>query len=787
MGRELPSESMMRLAEDTLQDLRFALRSWRKTPAFPIAGIVTLAIGIGANTAIFSVMSGVLLRPLPFVNPQTLVQLYETQPRNSSNMGFDGPVVFQDFDQWRTQSRHLKGMITYTSSAKNFQDGGEPEQVATVAAERGLFSLLGVAPLMGRTFEEGDPLSVAVASYGFWKAHLGEDRSAVGRNITLDGQPFTLIGVMPERFQFPYTSSSQGLLWVPWEAPAELRTHPNRRLDAVVARLKPGVGMETARQELNAMESTSQGQRIVRIRRLKDVVSGAARDSLLVLLGAVGMVLLLACLNVVNLSLARTASRAREIATRAAVGAGRLRLMRQFLTENLMLALGGGIAGLPIGVWGSRVLLRVAAAQIPRAGEIGLDWRVFAFLLAVCVTTGIGLGLAPAIAAARGVASGLARRSVGSALRDALVVVEVALAFVLLVGAGLLLRTFLNLQHTNPGLNAENVLTMHIVLSSARESMAIEERVAEIPGVRAAGMISLLPLQDSGWNAGFTIIGSPGIHETELRYVTPGYFRAMGIPLRRGRELSPRDVPGDPLVILVNEALARLYFPNQNPVGSKTDRGTIVGVVGDVRQLTLSVSAKPEVYYAVAQNFAQLRRLGSTLVVRADGPAQPLVGAIRAAIRDVSPGQALFRVATMQGVIEESLANPRLYVWLVGLFAAMGTLLAIAGIYGVIDYLVTLRTREFGIRMALGADTGRMLRLVMSRGALLTALGLAIGAGGAAVLTRVLRGVLYGVAATDSMTFGAVAAVLGAVAVGACLAPARRATRVDPSLSLRCE
>jgi predicted permease len=777
---------MMKLAANTFQDLRFALRSWRRSPAFAIAAIATLAIGIGANAAIFSVVSGVLLRPLPFADPRTLVQLYETQPRNSSTMGFDGPVVFQDFDQWRRQSRLLQGMVAYTNSARNFQDGGEPEQVAAVAAERGLFSLLGVAPLIGRTFGDGDPLNVAVASYEFWRAHLDGNRSAVGRNLSLDGQPFTLIGVMPEGFQFPYTSPFQGV-WVPWEAPADLRSHPNRRLDAVVARLKPGIEMEAARQELNAMESASQGQRIVRIRALKDVVSGAARNSLLVLLGAVGMVLLVACLNVANLLLARTASRAREIAVRAAIGAGRGRLVQQFLTESLVLAIGGGIAGLALGVVGSRLLLRIAASQIPRAAEIGLDWRVFAFLLAVCVTTGIGFGLAPAIAAARGVASGLARRSVGSALRDALVVAEIALAFVLLVGAGLLLRTFLNLQHTNPGLNATNVLTMHVVLSGAPEAMAIEERVSQIPGVRAAGMISLLPLQNSGWNAGVTIPGSPTVHETELRYVTPGYFRAMGIPLRRGRELSAHDVRGAPLVIAVNEVFARLYFPNQDPVGRKTDRGTIVGVVGDVRQSTLGMAAKPEVYYAVAQNFAQLSRLGWTLVAKADGPPQPLVSAIRAAIRDLTPDRALFRIATMQEVIEGSLASPRLYVWLVGLFAAMGTLLAIAGIYGVIAYLVTLRTREFGIRMALGADTARVLRLVMGRGALLTSLGLAIGAGGALALTRVLRGLLYGVTATDSMTFAAVAMLLGIVAVGACLTPARRAARVDPSVALRCE
>lgn len=773
-------------AENTIQDLRFALRGWGRAPGFALAAIATLALGIGANTAIFSVVSGVLLRPLPFVNSERLVQVYETQPRDRFHMGFDGPVVYQDFDEWRTQSRLFEGMITYTNSSRNLQGLGEPEQVATVAAERGLFGLLGVAALAGRTFGEGDPLNVVVASYGFWKGHFGGDRSAIGRSITLDEHPFTLIAVMPEGFEFPYRSPRTDL-WVPWDAPADLRHRPNGRLDAVVARLKPGVETEAARQELASMEGPSQARREVRIRPLKDVVSGSVRHSLLVLLGAVGMVLLVACVNVANLLLARTASRGREIAIRAALGAGRFRLMRQFLTESLLLALGGGVAGLAIGMWGSRVLATTAAAQIPRAQEIGLDWRVFAFLLAVCVTTGVGFGLAPAMAAARGGASALKRRSVSTALRDALVVVEVALAFVLLAGAGLLLRTFLNLQRTNPGLNAANVLTVHLVVSSARESMAIEERVAQISGVRAAGLISLLPLQNSGWYGGFTIAGRAGVFQTELRYVTPGYFRAMGIPLRLGREFSSRDGPDVPRVILVNEALARQYFPNEDPVGRKTDRGTIIGVVGDVRQDALSVPAKPEIYYTVAQNFAQIRSHGSTLVVRGHGPPEALVGAIRAAVREVSPGQALFRVATMKRVIEDSLADHRLYTWLLGLFAAMGTLLAAAGIYGVIAYLVALRTQEFGIRMALGADAGRVLRLVMTRGARLVAVGLAVGVGGAAALTRVLRGVLYGVAPTDPVTFGTMAAVLAAVALTACLVPARRAAQVDPSVALRIE
>ena len=774
------------LAETVLQDLRFTLRSWGRTPGFAIAAIGTLALGIGANTAIFSVVGGVLLRPLPFSNPEQLVQLYEAQPADRLRTGFDGPVVYSDLEQWRAGAKLFGGMVTYKTSSANLQGSGEPEHVATVAAEGGLFGIVGVAALAGRTFDERDPLNVAVASYGLWKGYFGGDPSAIGRTVTLDGQPFTLIGVMPQGIQFPYGASS-GAMWIPWDARADLRSRPNGRLDGVLARLKPGVALEAARQELAAMEGPSQAGRQMRIRLLKDVVSGQAKHSLLVLLGAVGMVLLVACVNVANLMLARTASRAREIAIRAALGAGRLRLMRQFLTEGLLLAFCGGLAGLAMGVWGSRILVSIAAAQIPRADDIGMDWRVFTFLLAICGTAGIALGLAPSIAAARGGVGAIKSRSVGSALRDALVVIEIALAFVLLTGAGLLMRSFLNLQRTNSGVNAENVLTVHVVVSSARESTALEERVARIPGVRAAGLISLLPLQNSDWSGGFFIEGRPELLQTELRYVTPGYFRAMGIPLRRGREFSPRDDSSVGRVILINETLARQYFPNQDPVGRKTDRGVIIGVVGDVRQVALSSPAKPEIFYTVAQNFAQLRRHGSTLVVRGHGPPEALVGAIRSAIREVSPGQALFRVATMRRVIEDSLAHPRLYAWLLGLFAAMGTLLAAAGIYGVISYLVARRTREFGIRMALGADSAHVLFMVIHRGALLTGLGLVAGISGAILLTRVLRSLLYGVAPLDPPTFIMMAVVLAAAALSACLMPARRAARVNPSVALRSE
>lgn len=778
----------------TLQDLRFALRGWAKAPGFTIAVIATLALGIGANTAIFSVVSGVLLRPLPFAAADRLVQITETQPRDGDQGGFDGAVVYRDFEQWRTTSNLLDGLAAYSKSSGNLQGIGEPEQASTVAAEPGLFRLLGVEPLLGRAFSEDDPLNVAVASYDTWRRHFAGDPSVVGRRVTLDGQQFTLIGVMPEGFQFPYASSAADLavsspsdLWIPWRSTADLRTNPERRIGPVLARLKPGATVEAAQQELGAMEAPAQASRIVHVSSLQDAVTASARQSLLMLLGAVGLVLLVACVNVANLLLARTASRGREIATRAALGASNTRLIRQFLTESLLLAFCAGAAGLALGLWGRALLVKVAATQVPRVNEIGLDWRVFLFLLAVCLLTGIGFGLAPAMAAVRNRASALKSRAVGASLRDALAVVQIALAFVLLVGAGLLLRTFLNLQNINSGLNVENVLTMHLVVSGADESAAIEQRVAQLPGVRAAGLISLLPLQNSGWGGFLTVPGNPELFGTELRYVTPGYFRAMGIPLLYGREFSSSDGPDSEAVILVNAALARQVFPGEDPIGRVTDRGTIVGVVGDVRQERLSVAAKPEVYYSVAQNFAQMRSHGSTLVVRGAGTPASLTGAVRDAVREIRPGQALFRAATMQQVVDESLTLPRLYMWLLAAFASMGTLLAIAGVYSVIAYLVTLRTREFGIRMALGADAGEVLRLVLRRGVQLTMLGLCLGIGGALLLTRVLQGLLFGVAATDPRTFGVMATLLAAAALAASFAPARRAGRIKPIVALRSE
>lgn len=774
----------MNSLEILAQDLRFAIRGWTRTPGYAFAAIATLALGIGANTAVFSVISGVLLRPLPYTDPDRLVQVNERAPGNAANVETNGPVWIPDFAEFRSHSRQFAGFAIYLLSSRNLLGVAEPEHLSIVQGERALLPLLGTAPVAGRVFTANDPLNSAVTSAAFARAHFGSASAAVGRDINVDGAPYTVIGVMPEEFRFPYRADSIDL-WIPWELTPAVRG----RLDAVVGRMRPGVALDAARQELNAMQSPQQAGRQVLLKTLADVAGEPVRRSLLVLLGAVAMVLLVACVNVANLLLARTAARDREIAVRRALGAGRLRLIRQFLTESLLLSCAGGLAGLALGIVGRRALLRAAAEQLPRAQEIGLDWRVFAFLLAACALAGIGFGLAPALSAARGGSSALRSRGAAAVVRDGLVVIEVALAFVLLAGAGLLLRTFLNLQRTEIGLRADNVLTIHMVIKDGAEATAIEDRVSRVPGVRVAGFISMLPLQHFGWGAGFQIPGRPGIRQTELRYVTPGYFRAIGTPIRAGRDFTDadRDPGPESRVIVVNEALARQHFPGENPVGMRIDRGLIVGVAADVRQARLSEPATPIVFYTMAQNFAQIRNNGSTLVVSGHVPVENLTAAIRAAVREVNPSQSLFRVETMRRVVENSLAGQRLYTWLLTLFAAIGALLAVAGIYGVVAYLVTLRTREFGIRMALGADAGRVLGMVMRRGAVVVGLGLALGVAGAAMLTRVLGSILYGVTATDPATFAAMAGLLAVVALSACLIPALRASRVDPAVALRVE
>ena len=789
------------------QDIRFALRSLRKRPAFSIAAIGTLALGIGATTVIFSIVSGVLLRPLPFADPNRLVQLTETSSRNDA-----GPVIYPDLEVWRGQSTSFEAMVAYSNVSRNLQNIADPEQVATVAAERSLFRTLGVEPIAGRTFLTDDPPQVVVISEGFWKRHFGADPSAVGRKITFDGEGFTVIGVMPDRFQFPYRATYTDA-WIPWEAPPEFRQMRTYRVNSVVARVKSGIPMDRALTELNVIAKrlemqypeTNRGRR-ARITPLSEVVAGKVRNSLLVLFGAVGMVLLVACVNVANLLLARAATRTREVAIRAALGAQRARLVSQFLTESILLALAGGLSGLAIASWGGTLLLKLAASDIPRSSEVTFDWRVFTFLLATCIVTGIGFGLAPAIAASRVAFHSALRKSGGggtaaaSRFRDGLVVVEIAAAFVLLIGAGLLLRTFLSLRNTETGLRAENVLTLHLTIpatqaqtpGAAQYCREIEERVQRIPGVRAVGLVSLLPLQDWGWTARFSIAGRPDQAAApmlaELRYVSPGYFRALGIPIRKGRGFTDSDRGDSAPVILINDALARQYFPNQDPIGQRIDdRGAIAGIVGDVRQFGLDRPPAPEIYYPLAQNFAQRPDSGMSLVVSAMIPPQLLTRSVLGAIRQVNPNQAVFNIKTMQRVIADSLSNRSLYLWLLGVFAGIALALAVAGIYGVVSYTVASRTQEFAVRLALGADAGGVLRIVLGHGALLIGIGLAIGLTAAAGLTGLLQALLFGVSPMDPETLVVVAALLTAVALAACFIPAQRAMRLDPAIALRYE
>ena len=800
-----------------INDIYFAVRTLVKHKAFTITALLALTLGIGATTAIFSVVRNVVLRPLPFESPETLVQIHGTVA------GRDEALNAADVEEFRTAGGSFQAIAGYGVGARYLQSANGLERVRTVDVERAFFSMLGVQPMAGRLFKADDLSGAAVAGEAFWRTRLSGDPSAIGRVLKVDGAAYTVIGVMPDSFQFPYGAASllDGVaseartdLWVLRE-PAPGQPRPGR-LPFVTGRLKPPANLTAAQSELNLIlkriEAQSpnrprqgMGVRIVPLDQA--VVASPVRRSLYILFGAAGLVLLLACANVTNLFLVRLTMRTKEIAARVALGASPARLVRQFLTESLLLSLTGGVAGLALAWWATGQLMRLAAARMPRAHEAGMDWQVFAFSTALCVLTGTVFGLAPALSAMRKDTHAVLKEAAGHAtmgirqrrLRDGLVVAEVALAFVLGIGAILLVRELVRLKNTDTGMVTENVVTIHIgqQLTPAldrNQFYRIAERVRQLTGVREAGFIQVLPLQSWGWSANsqdFRLRGTPvttGVsYSMELRYVTPGYFQAMGIPVKRGRGLTDADNRDAPAVILVNEALAQKQFGSDDPIGKETTRGTIVGIVGNVRQVNLDQPARPEVYYPIAQNWSQVGDLGTTLVVRTTVPPLTIVDAIRAGIREVNPNLAIFDIKTMDRVVADSLSDFLLYLSLMAVFASIALFLAATGTYGVISYIAASRIREFAIRIALGAGRSQVSQLVLGQALRLTVVGLGFGLLIALAARPLLQNLPVTVHAPDIATIVSAALVIGVAAVMACLIPSRRAAGADPMSVLRDE
>ncbi len=795
------------------QDLRYGVRMLAKNPSFTVVATLTLALGIGANSAIFSVVDAVLLRPLKFKDPEQLVRIWETLPQ-----GGTGTVSPPNLKDWREQNDVLAGIAAFSTPNFNLQGQDSPERVPGAAVTPEFFDVMGAPPQLGRAFRAGeDQLGnhrVVILSHDLWRRNFSADPQIVGRGISVNGESFTVVGVAAPDFRSP---SKLTELWTPLAlTPAQMANRGSHFLN-VIARLKPGVTLEQAQRQMSLIARRIEQQypdnqtgRGILLGLLQEVTVRNVRPALLTMLSAVGFVLLIACVNVANLLLARATARRREIGIRLALGAGRWRLARQFLTESLLLAALGGALGILLAKWGVSVLVAMAAQILPRASEVGLDARIVGFTMLLSLLTGIVFGLAPALQSSKvdvqttlkeGGSAGESRQS--NWLRSLLVMVEVAAAFVLLIGAGLMIKSFLNLQRVDAGLRPENVLTLSVTLPGSKYPtpqsrvpffQRLLERVSALPVVQAAGVINLLPMQNWGWNSDFQIEGRtpfpPGKAPiVENRTVSPDYFRAMGIPLVAGRFLTDQDNDKSERVTLINQTFAQRYFPNEDPIGKRINAGvggwmTIVGVVGDVKQSGLANSVRIEHYAPHAQ--VQISNTMS-VVVRTLSDPTALAAAIRRETQAIDPAQPVFNIKTMETVIAESVSDRRLNMVLLGVFSGLALLLAVIGIYSVMSYTVTQSTRELGIRMALGAQARDVLKLVVGQGVTLAAVGLVIGLVAAFALTRLMATLLFGVGATDPLTFASVSALLIVVALLACAIPARRATKVDPMVTLRHE
>ena len=808
-----------------LSDLRYAFRMLLKAPGFTAIAVIALALGIGANTAIFSVVNAVLLRPLPYKAPNDLVWLWGTNPLNDIAKE---TASYPDFVDWREQAQSFSGVAGFTQTAVILGGAdGETERVPVGVAMGDLFTVLGIEPAIGRKFlpeenEEGKH-RVVLLSDALFQRRFGGQAGVVGSQIMINNSQYTIVGVLPAGFQDPIAGQTQSFqMWMPLAVTANMQQSRRGDFLSVVARLKPGVSLQHGQAEMTGImarlekqyPNTNTGWGAI-VQPLHETITGDVRPALLVLLGAVSVLLLIACANVANLLLARATARQREIAIRSALGATRGRIIAQLLTENVLLSFCGGVLGLLFAYWGMDALLALSPGNIPRLETIGVDREVLFFTLAVSLVTGVVFGLAPALTVSKphlndtlkeggrsGGDSGTARR-----LRSGLAVAEIALSFVLLVGAGLLIRSFLSLQDVNPGFNADHLLTVKLSLPAAKyqENQQVVNfydqllaRVSSQPGVQAASLTTALPL-DSGNNyLAFEVEGrvTPPTDkqpDAESRIVSADYFKALQIPLRRGRLLDDRDALGAPDVVVISETMARKYFGGEDPIGKRITFGdpqaadvewfTVVGIVGDVRGSSL----KSEPYAQVYGSYRQSPQRGMTVVLRTAGDPMNVAPAVRQQVAALDPQQPLYNIRTAEQVLAASIARPRFNMLLIAILAGIALVLAAIGVYGVISYSVTQRTREIGIRIALGASAGNVLKLVVGEGMILAGTGIVVGIIAAFGVTRIMASLLYGVTASDPLTFASLALLLGAIAFVACYIPARRATRVDPVVALRYE
>lgn len=805
-----------------LQDVRYALRQLRKNPGFAAIAVLTLALGIGANTAIFSVVNAVLLRPLPYKNDDRLVVILH-DGRN--------PVAPGNFADWQKQNDVFTSMGAAEVWGPNFTATDNPEKLSGIRITSEILPLLGVEPLLGRVFlpEEEQPgkEQEVVLSYGLWQSHFGGDRNVLGRSIALNGTNYTVVGVMARNFQFAPFWATKATIWAPLVLADRLSSRTGNSL-RVFARLKPGIKLKQAQAEMANITARLDKEfpgtnRNVQVVSLREKVVGNIRPALLVLFGAVGFVLLIGCVNVAHMFLARSASRRREIAVRAALGAAHWQMFRQYLVESLLIAFLGGIAGLLVAIWGTHVLIALGPQQIPRLSTVSVDQNVLLFVALVSLITGLAFGIFPAWKNfATNVSDALKEGQRGrneslrlNRVRGLLVSSEFAFAVILLAGAGLMVRTFAALQNVDPGFDPHNVLSMIVGIQGTAQATAgrtgpfyeqLLQKISAIHGVQSVSGINHLPLAGDQWGFSFHVKGRPverpghAPHAT-FRAVFPGYFHTMHIPVLKGRDVGESDNFNTPDVVVINDYMARHYWPGEDPIGKQItfddpqanpSWATVIGVVKNTVRSNWIAPPEEELFVPYLQSKNYLQSPSGpyaylTLVVRTTGAATDLAPEVRETIHSQDRNVPISEVQTMEQVVHKATAESRFYLTLLGAFACVALLLAAVGIYGVMSYLVSRRIHEIGIRMALGAQKKDVLKLIIWQGVVLAVGGIAVGLSGALALTRLMSGLLYGTKPTDPVTFSGVVFVLGIVAMAACYIPARRAAKVDPMVALRYE